>query len=151
MRAAIAFLLGAAFAGSVCAADPDGWRFGDVCYPTQLEAAQAMCASQVGVLYAGTTAYTWTCRSVATMVNDRVLMTLERATVCTPAPCFPTQTTYGAWGALQRCVQAEINPPSDSEQVAASLAIWGAGLGALALVWAGRKVYEHLMHGRREV
>lgn len=62
----------------------------------------------------------------------------------------PPGTGGGGGTGGSTAVTVTLAKPSDSELVQASLIMFGLGLGFLASLWALRKVYETLNHGRNE-
>lgn len=126
-----------------------GYRVGDVCYATVLEAGEAACHQFVrAVANSGTTAYLYSC-GLATedpSVGGRARLRLDRSTLIAGTP---TVTPLVVTLTFPDCDTAD-NPPTDADQVQATLAIWGLGLGLLAAVWGARQVFSWLYVGRRE-
>lgn len=124
-----------------------GYGLSGKCYASGAEFAAGACvaAGPFVVVQAGT-AYVFSCTaaswsgSVASLTLQRVSVVSSGSPVVTafsssvyPAPCDVDQNV------------------TDADQVNATLAIFGLGLGLLAVLWSGRKVFELLAHGRREI
>lgn len=134
---------------SLCASATAGYGVGGKCYATGAEFAQAAClAYGIGATPAGNPANVYSCGSAA-WVGPWAVLAVYRG-----APQTSNSVTAGTitplWAGVYPAACEVESDVTDADQVNATLAIFGLGLGLLAVLWGGRKVFEVLAHGRRE-
>ena len=123
-----------------------GFTAGGTCYATGADAMAAYCRDFVPRVETNTP-YVYSCASAYSDGLLSGVLVLHRATLATTAAAVATAHYYSRVP-LAPCDETTV--PTDADQVNATLLIFGAGLGLLAALWAGRKVYEFLGQGRRE-